>query len=309
MTGVDVVIVTADTRELVLRCLERLDDPRLRTVVVDNASSDGTADAVRGLGGVEVVVLTEAVGFAAACNRGAGRGSAPLILFLNSDILATQGSIDVLVRALESAPDAVAAGGRLVEPGTRETQHRYGPKPFPTLATFAVRLSGAEQLWPGNPWTAQHLRHPPDGEHVTRVDQPAGACVLVRRDVFDELGGFDELFWFWYEDVDLARRLSDRGALLNVPGAVFEHVGGASFARWGRAQSVRSLTHGIVHYADVHFDRRRRLGLAALLIALSAPRALIFRARDPELAAVHRAILGAAWQLARGRRVAPLVVG
>jgi GT2 family glycosyltransferase len=142
---------------------------------------------------------------------------------------------------------------------------------------------------------------------VSRVDQPAGACLLVRRDVFDDLGGFDEFFWFWYEDVDLARRLHDRGALLYVPAAVFEHVGGASFASWGRAESVRSLAHGIVHYADVHFDRRRRLGLAALLACLSAPRALIFRARDPDVAAVHRAILVAAWQLARGRPVAPLV--
>jgi GT2 family glycosyltransferase len=308
MTDLDVVIVTADTRELVVRCLGRLAHPRLQVVVVDNASSDGTVAAVlESRPDVRVVALERSVGFAAACNRGAARGQAPLILFLNSDILATEGSIDVLVEALEATPDAVAAGGRLVEPGTRETQHRYGPKPFPTLATFAVRLSGTEQLWPGNPWTAQHLRHPPDEERVTRVDQPAGACLLVRRDVFDELGGFDEFFWFWYEDVDLARRLSDRGALLNVPGAVFEHVGGASFAGWGRAQSVRSLTHGIVHYADVHFDRRRRLGLAALLAVLSAPRALIFRSRDPELAAVHRAILRAASQLARGQPVAPLV--
>ncbi len=306
MTVVDVVIVTADTRELVLRCVERLDDPRLRTVVVDNASSDGTADAVRGLG-VDVVGLTAPVGFAAACNRGAAGGRAPVILFLNSDILATDGAIDALVGALAAAPGAVAAGGRLVDPGTRDTQHRYGPKPFPTLATFAVRLSGVEQLWPGNPWTAAHLRHPPDETSVTRVDQPAGACLLVRRDVFDELGGFDEFFWFWYEDVDLARRLADRGDLLYVPGAVFEHVGGASFASWGRADSVRSLGHGIVHYADVHFDRRRRLLLAGLLACLSAPRALIFRARDPELAAVHRAILVAAWQLARGRPVGPLV--
>lgn len=308
MTGLDIVIVTADTREIVLRCLERLG--ARRSIVVDNASTDGTAAAVRAAWPeVEVVHLAHPVGFAAACNRGADRGESPLIIFLNSDILALDGAIEVLVGELEAHPEAVAAGGRLVDPGTLATQHRYGPKPFPTLATFAVRLSGAEQLWPSNPWTAQHLRHPPDERVTSRVDQPAGACLLVRRDVFDALGGFDEGFWFWYEDVDLARRLADCGAVLYVPAAIFEHVGGASFARWGRAQSVRSLAHGIVHYADLHFSRTQRLGLAALLVGLSAPRAVVFRARDPELAAVHRAILRAAGSLARGRPVAPLVGG
>ena len=306
MTAVDIVIVTADTREMVLRCVDRLGGRR--PIVVDNASSDGTVAAIRERRpDVEVVDLGHQVGFAAACNRGADRGRSPLILFLNSDILALDGAVEVLVDELEAHPEAVAAGGRLVDPGTLATQHRYGPKPFPTLATFAVRLSGAEQLWPSNPWTAQHVRRPPDERATSRVDQPAGACLLVRRRVFDALGGFDEGFWFWYEDVDLARRLADRGALLYVPGAVFEHVGGASFAGWGRAQSVRSLTHGIVHYADLHFSRGQRLGLAALLVGLSAPRAVVFRAHDPELAAVHRAILHAAASLALGRRVAPLV--
>ncbi|MCA1690108.1 MAG: glycosyltransferase family 2 protein, partial [Actinobacteria bacterium] len=204
MTEPDIVIVTADTREMVLRCLERLE--ARRPIVVDNASSDGTVAAVRGAWPeARVVGLAHPVGFAAACNRGAEHGESPLILFLNSDVLALEGAVEVLVGELEERPEAVAAGGRLVDPETLATQHRYGPKPFPTLATFAVRLSGVEQLWPSNPWTARHLRHPPDERATSSVEQPAGACLLVRRSVFDELGGFDEGFWFWYEDVDLAR--------------------------------------------------------------------------------------------------------
>jgi N-acetylglucosaminyl-diphospho-decaprenol L-rhamnosyltransferase len=309
MTAVDVVVVTADTRKLVLACLDRLHDPQIaHVIVVDNASRDGTAEAVHARHPATTVVrVEEPVGFASACNRGAERGEADLILFLNSDILALDGAIATLAAELVARPDAVAAGGRLVDPGTLATQDRYGPKPFPTLTTFAVRLSGIEQLWPRNPWTLPPPPHVLAAQTAIVVDQPAGACLLVRRDAFDALAGFDEFYWFWYEDVDLARRLADRGTLLYVPAAVFEHVGGASFARWDRAQSVRSLVQGIAHYAEVHFSLPGRLGLAALLLALSAPRSLLFARSDPDLARAHRAIVRAALRLARGECLEPLV--
>ncbi|HEX3872628.1 MAG TPA: glycosyltransferase [Solirubrobacteraceae bacterium] len=306
---VDVVVVTADTRDLVLRCLERLDDPVIASVtVVDNGSRDGTIEAVRSAHpDCRVVSCEPPVGYATACNRGAAGGAGELILFLNSDILAHDGAVGRLAGALAGDPAAVAAGGRLVDPGTLDTQHRYGPKPFPTLATLIARLSGLEQLWPGNPWTTSAVGSAPPDTHTTTVDQPAGACLLVERRVFDAIGGFDDGFWFWYEDVDLARRLTERGRLLYAPDAVFEHVGGASFARWGRAEGVRSLVHGIVHYAETAFDHRRRVALAVVVFALSAPRAILYAPLHRDLADAHRAIARAAVDLALGRPVAPLM--
>ncbi|HEY5198080.1 MAG TPA: glycosyltransferase family 2 protein [Solirubrobacteraceae bacterium] len=314
--AVDVVIVTADTRDLVLRCLDRLDDPVIRSrTVVDNCSRDGTAEAVRAAHpDCRVVTPDRPVGYATACNLGAAgaegaAGGGELILFLNSDILAHADAAAQLAAALDGDPEAVAAGGRLVDPGTLDTQHRYGPKALPTLATFAATLSGVEQLWPGNPWTTGHLTDPPPDTHTSAVVQPAGACLLVRRVTFETIGGFDEAFWFWYEDVDLARRLAERGSLLYVPAAVFEHVGGASFSRWNRADGVRSLVHGMIRYAEVAFDRRRRVEFAVLLVALSGPRALIYAPFDRELAAAHRAIVAAAFALARDRPIPRLVTG
>lgn len=307
--GVDVVVVTADTREMVLSCLERLGDPEIESLtVVDNASSDGTAEAIRErFPATKLVSLDEPVGFASACNRGAERGQAELVLFLNSDILAAEGAIGRLAQELAVHREAVAGGGRLVDPGSNVTQHEYGPKPFPTLTTFTVRLSGLEQLWPRNPWTSPHLRHPLDDRETAAVDQPAGACFLARREAFETVGGFDERFWFWYEDVDLARRLSRLGSILYVPAAVFEHVGGGTFKRWSRAQGIRSLLHGVLHYAEVHFSRPRKLGLGLLLLAMSAPRAVVFSLFDPDLARTHRAVMWAAVALMRGHPVPRLV--
>jgi N-acetylglucosaminyl-diphospho-decaprenol L-rhamnosyltransferase len=279
VSDLDVVIVTFDTREVTLECLARLD--RGRAIVVDNGSTDGTAEAVaRRFPAAEVVRLESGVGFAEACNRGAARGSAPLVLFLNSDVLAHPGALDRLVGALDERPGIVAAGGRLVDPGTDDTQPAYAPQRYPGLAALLARVTGLEVLGGGGPDPALL------GERGTiACDQPAGACLLARRDVLDAVGGFDEHFWFWYEDVDLARRLSAHGTLVHVGGAVFEHLGGGTFATWGRERGLRSRLHGIVRYAEVHLPRWQRAVLGVALAASGATRALAFRAlRRPELA-------------------------
>jgi GT2 family glycosyltransferase len=273
----DVVIVTFDTREVTLSCLDRLAGaPRTRAIVVDNGSTDGTAAAIAAAHpAARVVRLETGVGFAEACNRGAAVGAAPLVLFLNSDVLARPGALDALVGALRSDPAAVAAGGRLVDPGTDDTQPAYAPQRYPGLGTLLARVTGLEVLLPatvGGPDPALLAER-----GTIACDQPAGACFLVRREVFDAVGRFDEHFWFWYEDVDLARRLSARGRLLHVGGAVFEHLGGGTFAGWGRERGLRSRLHGIVRYAAVHLPRREQVVLGGALALSGAARALAFR--------------------------------
>ncbi|HEU4656739.1 MAG TPA: glycosyltransferase family 2 protein [Capillimicrobium sp.] len=300
-TALDVVVVTFDTREVTLECLARLDREGTRAIVVDNGSSDGTAAAVAERFGEAVVVrLPEGVGFAEACNRGAAAGDAPLVLFLNSDVYARPGALDVLVRALEERADAVAAGGRLVDPGTDDTQPAYAPQRFPGLAELVARVTGLEVVL--GRWLA------PDPELLAErgtvaCDQPAGACLLVRRDALEAVGGWDERYWFWYEDVDLARRLQERGVLLHVGAAVFEHLGGGTFAAWGRERGLRSRLHGIATYAETHLGAvsRRVLGLA--LVASGALRWVAFtllRRRELAAAWLDGARLGA--RLAGPRR-------
>lgn len=293
MTELDVVIVTFDTREVTLECLARLD--RGRAIVVDNGSTDGTADAVaQRFPDAAVVRLERGVGFAEACNRGAAVGDAPLVLFLNSDVLARPGAVDALVGALEERGDAVAAGGRLVDPGTDDTQPAYAPQRYPGLGTLVARVTGLEALRSPAPDRALL-----DERGTIACDQPAGACILVWRSAFDAVGGFDEHFWFWYEDVDLARRLSARGLLLHVGAAVFEHLGGGTFASWGREKGLRSRLHGIARYASVHLAPWERLVLGTALALSGALRTVAFRALG------RRALADAWWDGARtGARLA-----
>jgi GT2 family glycosyltransferase len=271
MATVDVVIVTFDTREITLDCASRIVDSDARVIVVDNGSTDGTADAFDARG-VTVVRFEEGVGFAQACNAGAAAGDSPLVLFLNSDVLARHGALRTLLDALDARVDAVAAGGRLVDPGTDATQPAYAPQRFPGVWTLVARVTGLERLG-GDAVDPALLAE----RGTIECDQPAGACLLVRRDVFAAVGGFDERFWFWYEDVDLARRLHERGALLHVGGAVFEHLGGGTFAAWGREKGLRSRLLGIQRYAEVHLAGPSRFVLGLALAGSGLARALAFR--------------------------------
>jgi N-acetylglucosaminyl-diphospho-decaprenol L-rhamnosyltransferase len=299
---IDVVVVTADSKEMVLQCLRELAAPSIVSVtVVDNGSQDGTGEAVLGaFPSVQLVQLPAPDGLAAAFNRGAERGQAPLVLFLNDDVLAAQGAIEELARALNRNESAVAAAGRLVDPVDGSTQLEYQPKPFPTAATFLAALAGVPRLWPRNPWTGRQLRRPLDERETVVVDQPPGACLLVRRDVFELLGGWDEGYAFWYEDVDLARRLKEHGSVIYVPTAVFRHVGGHSARRLSRADVIERSYGGTLRYAEQHFARGQQCLVGTAFALAGAVRSLSARRRDPALAEVYGRVRRRAAALALG---------
>lgn len=301
---VDVVVLTSNARPVLLRCLEHLDDARVASItVVDNASGDGTSDAVRqGSPEMSVVRLDEHRGLAYAFNRGAEQGAASLVLFLNDDVFLSPGAISALARALDERPDAVSAGGRLTDEDAT-TQDRYRPRPFPTPGALALRLSALDLLWPENPWTGSHLRHRLDDETTVEVDQPAGACLLVRRRALEAVGGWDERFWFWYEDVDISYRLARLGPALYVPSADAHHLGGATTLRWGRPEMHRRTYYGVAHYAEVHFGPRGRLLVALTLAAVSLPRLCYYTARRHPGADVYLRALRSATALLLARPV------
>ena len=305
------MIVSADMAEMTLECIGELDDPAVASVVVvDNAFEDGLAESRATLAErATVVALDVPHGFAAANNRGVAKGGAPYVLLLNSDVLVARGAIEALLAAIDADPRAVAAGGRLVDPQTLVTQEQYRPRPFPTLANFLVIVLGVEELWPGNPVTRRYHGAQWDDTSVQEVAQPAAAAILVRRDALHAVGGFDERFWFWFEDSDLLLRLSERGRILYVPGAVFRHLGGGSFRRWSKAEHIRSIHHGIVQYADAHFSRAQRAVLGIAELAISLPRVALFARSRPQEARAWQAVAGGGAALVLGRRPPAIAPG
>jgi N-acetylglucosaminyl-diphospho-decaprenol L-rhamnosyltransferase len=310
--AVDVVIVSADMGEMTVGCVQslRAGAGELNVIVVDNAFDAPGEQRALLEQLATVVCLPRRTGFAAANNRGMAVGSAPFVLLLNSDILAVAGSVEGLLDALLADPLAVTAGGRLVDPETLQTQEGYRPRPFPTLANFIVVMLGVEELWPGNPITRRYHGSSVHDEGVQVIAaQPAAAALMVRREALSAIGGLDERFWFWFEDSDLLLRLGRRGRILYVPGAVFRHLGGGSFARWSKAEHIRSIYHGILHYGDAHFPRPERAALGVVALLVSLPRIILFSRSRPREAAAWRAVAAGGAGLIRGRPVGTIAPG
>lgn len=236
-------------------------------VVVDNASLDGSAGVARGLD-VRVVEAGANLGFGPACNLGA-EVSAPseTILFLNPDATLVDGpsALAALLAELDSDPDVAAVAPALSGDG----QEAFHLRKLPTLGSLAREALLVNKLFPGNPGfcTERYLDRPRDIPFD--VEQPAGAALLVRRDVFTALRGFDPAFSpAWFEDVDLCARIWQSGRRIRyVPSAVATHVGGTAMNALSYRDYLPLYTRNLFRYLRKHSGIGTRLSARALLLA------------------------------------------
>jgi N-acetylglucosaminyl-diphospho-decaprenol L-rhamnosyltransferase len=177
--------------------------PNVTPIVVDNASSDRTVHLVRGYAPqVQLIANSENRGFAAAVNQGISACDADYLLLLNPDAHLLTG-IDSLIEASEKYG---LAAGKLVDPAGRP-QAGFTIRRFPTPAALIFELFGVNKLWPSNPVNRRYRYQDRDLDQPGPVEQPAGAFLMTRREVWNTLHGFDESFHpVWFEDVDYCKR-------------------------------------------------------------------------------------------------------
>jgi len=218
MLSVSIIIVSFNARAHLERCLQSLQDSppsRLREIiVVDNASSDGSADAARRRPEVRVIETGANVGFAAGNNVGIRASSGEYLLLLNSDTVVPQGAVDALAAALDRDPSVAVVGPRLVDPGGR-AELSIGPMvgPWTELRQKLLMPVRAEQL--------SRRQHFPDWV--------SGACLLVRRGDAEAVGLLDERFFMYLEDVDFCAAIRARGRrVLFTPDVEVTHLRGGS---------------------------------------------------------------------------------
>jgi len=269
---VSVVIVSWNTRELLRACLQSLRQAAsdlaggMEVVVVDNASRDGSAEMVRAdFPEVDVVCNTSNRGFAAANNQGIPRTRGQHVLLLNPDTEGTAGFLSTLVSFLEVHPEAGAVGPR-VRGSKGEIQ--VSCYPLPTVTRELWRLLYLDRIRAfGTYPTALFETSAPK-----RVEAILGACLLVRRDALDDAGLLDEQFFIYTEEIDLCRRLQDRGwHLYWVPQSEIVHHGGASTSQVGRPMFVE-LYRSKVQYFRKHFGPWGVIGYKAVLAAAALTR-------------------------------------
>jgi GT2 family glycosyltransferase len=249
-----VIIVTfnsAGSIEPCLRALRAQDD--WERIVVDNASRDQSAERARAADpGARLVQNCQNLGFAAAANRGAQFASGGILLFLNPDAIARPGALRVLADALR-APEVGAAGGLLLRENG-QPDRGFSVRRFPTTRAMAAEILLLNRLWPRNPVNCRYRCLDFDYGQAQEVDQPAGACLAVRRDAWDSAGGFDEQFFpVWFEDVDLCLRLrAHHWKIVYCPQARFAHSGGHSVNRVPLADRQLFWYRNLLRYFRKH---------------------------------------------------------
>jgi GT2 family glycosyltransferase len=262
---VTVAVVSWNTRELLLRCLRSLagevEAGRAQVWVVDNGSSDGSAEAARESAPWAQIVEAEGnLGFGPAVNLVAARTRTPWLACANADISLEPGALAAMIGAGADASVGCVAPRLLLEDGT--TQHSVYPLPtLPFTIAFNLGLphlnrSISDRLCLEGHWNAERPR---------AVPWAIGAFLLLRRDAFDAVGGFDPRQWMYAEDLDLGWRLHTAGWVTRYePSARVRHAAGAATAgAFGEARVERFMRET---YAVLLRRRGRRLTRATAAI-------------------------------------------
>lgn len=208
-SSVTAIVVAHDSAEVLPACLSALAAEGVPAIVVDNASGDGSA-AVARTHGASVIANARNEGYGRANNQGVAASATPFVLIVNPDVEIRPGAIAALLAAAGRYPDAGMLAPRIVEPSGRVFL-----QPRSLLSPAHLNRAGAIDI--------------PEGDAC--LPFLSGACLLVRRELFLSLGGFDPRIFLFYEDDDLCRRMRDaRHALVHVHDAESGHGRGRSTA-------------------------------------------------------------------------------
>jgi GT2 family glycosyltransferase len=303
MKALGVVVVTHNSEAVIGACIRSLAQVDADVVVVDNASSDRTCEEVLREPAATLIANPWNRGFAAAVNQGIGALETPYVLLLNPDAEVIEG-VDALIAAC-SEPRVAVAGGKLVDQHGR-TQTGFMIRRFPTALSLGAEALGLNRLFPGNPVNRRYRCADLDQELKSDVDQPAGAFLMVKRQVWRDLGGFDERFEpLWFEDVDFCKRVAaSKHRTVYAPVAVAKHAGGHSAAQLPNRAKEAYWYGNLLRYTGKHFRLRDKWVVCAAVMLGSCFRATwgIIRWRSLEPVSVYGKVLRlAAAFLASGR--------
>jgi N-acetylglucosaminyl-diphospho-decaprenol L-rhamnosyltransferase len=268
-----VVVVNFNAGEHLRRCLASVwahaGGAGLEVVVVDNDSSDGSAQvAAEAFPEAEVILTGTNRGFAAGVNVGLGATTAPFVFVLNPDAEVWEGTLEAFTKLAEERPRAGAIGPLIRNPdGTVYPS----PRVHPSIGV-AVGHAFLAPVWANNPWSRRYRMADWDRGSEREVEWISGSAFLLRREALDRVGTLDEGFFLYAEEVDLFRRLREDGwQVLFTPELEVLHEGGVSTGRSRRMHLIHSRS--VYLYFEKHHAhgwRRALLPFARLALRVRA---------------------------------------
>ncbi len=274
-SDLSIIIVNWNTKDYLADCLESVKDNTTNIsyeiIVVDNCSSDGSADMV-GQNFPEVLLIRneENVGFGRANNQGLSRAGGKYILFLNSDMAVNETCLDRMFGFMEENPDIGASACKLTYPDGR-LQHSC--RQFPSFKVYFLIILGLRSLFPSLKVFRRYLMLDWDHSDTREVDQIMGSFMFMRRSALDQVGSFDERFWMYFEEVDLCLRLKKAGwKIVHYPQASAVHFLSKSSEQWGKLKVTREFQKSLLKY----FKKNRRFYEFLILFVIGKIKYLFF---------------------------------
>jgi N-acetylglucosaminyl-diphospho-decaprenol L-rhamnosyltransferase len=299
LPDVSIIILSWNVRELLRACLQSLprDKPSTEIIVVDAASADGSAAMVRAeFPQAELIASTENLGYSRGNNLGLARASGRYLFVLNPDTVVQPGALAAMCGYMDAHPQVGVLGPRLVFPdgSVQPTRRR-----FPTLATAFFESTWLQPLAPKN-LLRRYFAEDLPADEVHPVDWLVGAALLVRHAAYAQVGGLDEGFFMYSEELDWQRRLQSAGwQCVYFPAASVVHYEARSSTQVPAATHIRFNTSRVRYYRKYHgalaAEALRWFLLAnfAVQLALEAAKGLLGHKRDLRRArvAAYRAVL------------------
>ncbi len=266
-----IIIVSYKCASLLRACLRTVREGAAPcpadVIVVDNHSGDDTVDMVRTeFPWVDLVASPRNLGFAAGNNLGLARAAGDVVVFLNPDTECAPGALATAAAVLDDATIGMSAPMLRNPDGSLQPSVRR----LPTLGVSLLVVMKLHRLCRWLPAVRRYDCAGFDYESAQDVEQPMGACLLVPRRVIDRVGGFDERFWMWFEEVDLCRRVREAGYRIRyVPDARVVHALGVSSIQLHNVFRQARYADSLVRYFAKHDGRVSALLLrAASLVGL-----------------------------------------
>jgi N-acetylglucosaminyl-diphospho-decaprenol L-rhamnosyltransferase len=259
-----VLIVSYNTRDMLMRAIASAErEPDVETIVVDNASRDRSADAVaEQFPSVRLIRSSSNLGFAAGTNRAARLARGSHLLLLNPDAALTPGAVNVLLETLDRLPAAAAVSPALAYDDGRPQSAAFR---FPGLSQLLLDLFPVPRL------TESALNGRVRARALAAIDHPLGACMLIRRAAWDQVGPLDEGYFMYLEEVDWCRRARGRGwQIWYQPAASVIHHAGAATRQQHDAMFVQLWRSRLRYYQRFHGPFYNRVVRALVRLGMRA---------------------------------------
>jgi hypothetical protein len=300
MSSIDIVIVNWNSRQYLRNCVESLrrahavrPDLIRSVVIVDNASSDDSLEGLDRPGLPLQIVRNEGNrGFAAACNQGARLGTARHLLFLNPDTTVSAGTLDASARFMD-APDNQTVGICGVQLRDDAGTIARSCARFPSARMYIVSAFGLDRAFPRR--FQPHFMAEWDHASTRTVDQVMGAYFFIRRPLFVSLGGFDERYFVYLEEVDLSWRARQSGySTMFLAGVHAYHRGGGSSENV-KAKRLYYVLRSRILYAFKNFRPLPALAVAAVILCLEPTTRVVRALLSRSLGGVAETLAGYAY--------------